>query len=187
MGRAAQKEVVFDIEVAPVFHPLTPPARYKGAHGGRGSAKSHFFAGHAVTQAAFKPKRILCLREYQKSLRMSVKSLIEMKIIQYGLGAFFDVQADVIKSHCGSLFVFEGMQAHNAHSIKSFEDFDVAWFEEAQTASQRSLDILRPTLRKETSELWFGWNPDKATDPVEFLVNDQIGRASCRERVSDYV
>jgi len=172
MGRSARKEIVFDVEVAPVFYPLLPPARYKGAYGGRGSAKSHFFAGHAVTQAAFKPLRILCLREYQKSLSMSVKSLIESKISAYGLGDFFEVQDKRIKSHCGSLFIFEGMQSHNAHSIKSFEDFDVAWFEEAQTASQQSLDILRPTLRKENSELWFGWNPSKATDPVEFLVND---------------
>ena len=32
-------------ETAAVFEPLLAPARYKGAHGGRGSGKSHFFAG----------------------------------------------------------------------------------------------------------------------------------------------
>jgi phage terminase large subunit len=161
-----------NIEVAPVFWPLLEPARYKCAYGGRGSAKSHFFAGLAVSQAAFSQRRILCLREYQKSLSMSVKSLIEMKISDFGLDDEFEIQGKRILSRCGSLIVFEGMQSHNAHSIKSFEDFDVAWFEEAQTASQRSLDILRPTLRKEGSELWFGWNPDQASDPVEFLVSD---------------
>jgi phage terminase large subunit len=66
--------------------------------------------------------------------------------------------------------IFEGMQNHTAESIKSLEDFDRAWFEEAQNASDKSLTLLRPTMRKPGSQLWFGWNPGKATDPIDQLL-----------------
>jgi phage terminase large subunit len=66
--------------------------------------------------------------------------------------------------------MFQGMQNHTADSIKSLEGFDVAWVEEAQSLSQRSLDLLRPTIRKPGSELWFSWNPNKPTDPVDVLL-----------------
>jgi phage terminase large subunit len=62
------------------------------------------------------------------------------------------------------------MQNHTADSIKSLENFDIAWVEEAQSLSQRSLDLLRPTMRKEGSELWFSWNPNEASDPVDQLL-----------------
>jgi phage terminase large subunit len=42
--------------------------------------------------------------------------------------------------------------------------------EEAQSLSQRSLDLLRPTIRKIDSELWFTWNPRNETDPVDALL-----------------
>ena len=69
--------------------------------------------------------------------------------------------------------IFEGMQNHTADSIKSLEDFDRAWFEEAQRASQRSLDLLRPTIRKPSSELWFSWNPENETDPIDVLLRGE--------------
>lgn len=62
------------------------------------------------------------------------------------------------------------MQNHTAESIKSLEGFDIAWVEEAQSLSQRSLDLLRPTIRKPASELWFSWNPREASDPVDALL-----------------
>jgi len=62
------------------------------------------------------------------------------------------------------------MQNHTAESIKSLEGYDVAWVEEAQSLSERSLTLLRPTLRKDDSELWFSWNPRNATDPVDVLL-----------------
>lgn len=34
---------VLHIQTPEIFLPLLEPARYKGAHGGRGSGKSHFF------------------------------------------------------------------------------------------------------------------------------------------------
>ena len=62
------------------------------------------------------------------------------------------------------------MQNHTADSIKSLEGYDRAWVEEAQSLSQQSLDLLRPTIRKPGSELWFTWNPRNETDPVNWLL-----------------
>ena len=156
-------------QVAEVFEPLLQPARYKGAYGGRGSGKSHFFASEAVL-AILSGKRVLCVREVQRSIADSVKRLMEDKIEGMGLTAYFDITRDEIRcGTAGGLAIFRGMQNHTAASVKSLEGFDVAWWEEAQTASQRSLDLLIPTIRKPGSELWFGWNPDDESDPVEYL------------------
>ena len=59
-------------EVARVFQPLLAPTRYKGAHGGRGSGKSHHFADQMVAKAIAKPGfRGVCIREVQKDLNQS--------------------------------------------------------------------------------------------------------------------
>ena len=155
--------------------PLLNPARYKAAYGGRGSGKSHTFAemlieAHIMDQTS----RSVCVREVQKSLSQSVKRLLELKIEALNAGAYFEVQEAVIKSKRGDgLIIFQGMQNHTADSIKSLEGYDRAWVEEAQSLSQRSLDLLRPTIRKPGSELWFTWNPSQATDPVDVLLRGE--------------
>jgi phage terminase large subunit len=155
--------------------PLLKPARYRAAHGGRGSGKSHFFAemvieAHVIDQN----RRTVCVREIQKSLSQSVKRLLEMKIEQLGVQQYFKIQDTVIKSrHGDGQIIFQGMQNHTADSIKSLEGYDCAWVEEAQSLSQRSLDLLRPTIRKPDSELWFCWNPRHDTDPIDMLLRGE--------------
>lgn len=106
----------------------------------------------------------------QKSLEQSVKRLIEDKIEALGVGSYFGVLEREIRTPGGGLILFQGMQNHTAESIKSLEGYDGAWCEEAQSLSQRSLDLLRPTIRKEDSELWFSWNPKRPSDPVDALL-----------------
>ena len=162
------------IDFAPVFDPLIDPARYKGAHGGRGSGKSQFFADLLVATAIRKPGfRGLCCREVQKSLKESAKRLIELKIAAHGVGHLFDVQETQIKAPGGGLIAFAGLQDHTSESIKSYEGFDVAWVEEAQTVSDRSLNLLRPTIRATGSELWFSWNPRFKTDAVDKMLRGE--------------
>ena len=162
------------IETPRVFLPLLEPARYKGAHGGRGSAKSHFFGGSLVERCLMHPgTRWACIREVQKSLEQSVKRLLEDKIEAMGVGNSFNVQKFEIGTPGGGVIVFQGMQNHTAESIKSLEGFDGAWVEEAQSLSQRSLDLLRPTIRKQGSEMWFSWNPRHETDPVDKLLRGE--------------
>ena len=163
--------------------PLLQPARYKGAHGGRGSGKSHFFAELAVEEALCKPGyRLVCIREVQKSLAQSAKRTIEAKIEAMGVGSKFEIQKAEIKTPGNGLIIFQGMQNHTAESIKSLEGYDAAWIEEAQTLSEKSLRILRPTMRKPHSEIWASWNPRSPEDPVDdfFRGNSKRSKESGR-------
>lgn len=86
-------------------------------------------------------------------------------------GYYFEIQDTKILSKNGKgLIIFQGMQNHTSDSIKSLEGFKRAWVEEAQSLSQRSLDLLRPTIRADGSELWFSWNPEKESDPIDRLL-----------------
>lgn len=144
------------------------PSRYKVLYGGRGSAKSHFFAEAMVANAKSNSGfRAVCIREVQKSLKESAKRLIEDKIVSLGFSDSFSVLNDSIKTPGGGVLIFQGMQDHTAESIKSLEGYNVAWVEEAQTLSARSLEMLRPTIRVPGSELWFSYNPRSASDPVD--------------------
>ena len=151
------------------------PSRYKGAYGGRGSGKSHAFAEAVIEAHVIDPKRrTVCVREIQKTLAQSVKRLLELKIEALGVQSYFEVQESVIKSrHGDGMILFQGMQNHTSDSIKSLEGMDCAWVEESQSMSQRSLDLLRPTIRKPGSELWFTWNPHEPTDPVDVLLRGE--------------
>lgn len=161
------------INTPAVYEPLLYQSRYKGAYGGRGSGKSHFFAELLIERCLMQKTDAVCVREVQKSLNQSVKKLLELKIDQLGLLGQFEIQAARIVAPNGGMIIFQGMQDHTADSIKSLEGYDVAWVEEAQSLSQRSLDLLRPTIRKEGSELWFSWNPSLETDPVDKLLRGE--------------
>jgi len=156
------------IETAKVFRPLLEPARYKGAWGGRGSGKSHFFAELMVEECLRVPAtRAVCVREYQKSLAQSSKFLIQTKIDSLGVGGMFDVTKTEIVTPGRGLIMFQGMQDHTAETIKSLEGCRIAWVEEAQTLSDRSLALLRPTIRVEGSEIWASWNPTRKKDAID--------------------
>ena len=165
------------IDTARVYKPLLYPARYKGAWGGRGSAKSHTFADNLIDLCvSFPGLRAVCIREVQKSLKNSSKLLLEDKIKIHGLGEVFVPLTNEIRTPGGGRIIFQGMQDHTAESVKSLEGFDVAWVEEAQKLSAKSLRLLRPSIRHtprsvlDTPEIWFSWNPQFPTDPVdEFL------------------
>jgi phage terminase large subunit len=161
---------VLRIDTAAVYEPLLRPARYKGAHGGRGSGKSHFFGELWLEENIAEKLDFVCVRETLKSLEFSVKKLLESKIERFNAGSYFDVQDRRIMSKNGGVTIFEGMQNHTAESIKSLEGFDRAWFTEAQNATEKSLTILRPTIRKPGSQIWADWNPSEPTDPIDALL-----------------
>ncbi len=160
------------ISSPPWAKPFMAPARYKAAYGGRGSSKSWFFADAMIEAHLLDPNTSsVCLREVQSSIKESVKRLLEQRIETLGVGDYFDVKDTEIRNRRGrGKIVFAGLQSHTAESIKSMEGYDRAWCEEAQTLSQKSLDLLRPTIRKAGSELWFSWNPLLPTDPVDVLL-----------------
>ena len=165
-----QKAAALDT-LPPAYQVFEAPARYKGAHGGRGSAKSWSFAKLLLRRCRRVPgTRWACIREIQKSLEQSVKRLLDDQIAACGLEKDFRSLNTHIETPGGGIIIFQGMQNHTADSIKSLEGYDGAWVEEAQSLSDRSLTLLRPTIRKPDSELWFTWNPKRATDPVDALL-----------------
>lgn len=165
---------VLTIKTARVFKPLLKRARYKGAYGGRAAAKSHFFASLMIEENICERLDNVCLREVQRSLEFSVKKLLESKIADMNAGSYFEVQDRRVLTKQGGVIIFEGLQNHTADSIKSLEGFKRAWVEEAQTLSQRSLDILRPTMRDPEAQIWASWNPDKSTDPIDVLLRGEF-------------
>lgn len=164
------------IETPRAYLPLTAPARYKGLKGGRGAGRSHFFGESLIEAMVCEPGvRAVCLREHQVTLEQSVKRLLEDKILKHKLGAMFKVTDTEIRGPGDGLAIFKGLKSYTADSIKSLEGYKYAWVEEAQTLSQRSLDLLRPTMRAPGSEMWFSWNPRLPTDPIEQLLCGEGG------------
>ena len=128
-------------------------------HGGRGGAKSHSVAGALVIRSTTEPRRIVCAREIQESLRDSVKQLIEDKISDYGLADHFTALKDETRGKNGTKFVYKGMW-RNPDALKSLEGADDFWGEEANRFSSRSIRLIRPTLRKPGSRMIWTWNPE---------------------------
>ena len=147
---------------------LWEPSRYKVMRGGRGSAKSRTAATALLLQACESPHRVLCAREIQKSIKDSVKRLLDDEIERLGLSSFYESTENEIRGKNGSLFIFAGLRGNSA-SVKSMEGITRCWVEEAQTISQSSLNDLVPTIRAEGSEIWFTYNPKFETDPVDVM------------------
>jgi phage terminase large subunit len=145
------------------FQFLFKPMRYKVAYGGRGGAKSWAFARALLLMAAQKKMLIVCAREIQNSIRDSVHRLLESQIQQMGLQGFYEVTKEVIRGANGSEFIFKGLW-NNVDNIKSLEGADVVWIEEANLTSEGTWEKLKPTVRKEGSEIWLSFNPELEED-----------------------
>jgi len=154
--------------------PLERHADLLGAKGGRASGKSHYFAEKLVERIVSDPDcSAVCIREIQKSMRFSIKRLIEQKIRKFKVGHLFKIMRDEIRAvHGTGIVIFQGMQDHTADSIKSLEDFDIFLCEEADKLSDRSIKLLTPTIRKENAEMWAIWNPEHEDCAIEKLFNN---------------
>lgn len=151
-------------------------ARFKGYYSGRAGAKTHSLATAIVYDMASHPNlRALCCREIQRSIKESVKRVIDDKIVRLGLAHMFRSTATEIAGTNGSWCGFEGLRS-SINSIRSYEGIDRVWVEEASTVSQTSLDTLTPTIRAPGSELWFSWNPRFPTDPVDAMFRGEGSR-----------
>jgi phage terminase large subunit len=145
--------------------------RHRVLYGGRASSKSWEFAGMAAGIASRYKTRFLCVRRFQNKIKESVHTLISAQINNFKHQGF-DVRATDIQHQNGSEFVFYGIE-RNVDEIKSFEGADVLWIEEAHNLTADQWKILKPTIRKEGSEIWISFNPRLVTDFVyqRFIVN----------------
>ena len=158
--------------------------RHRVLYGGRASSKSYEFAGMAASIAQQYQTRFLCVRRYQNKIKESVYTLIRDQIERFNMPGF-NVLATTIEHANGSEFVFYGIE-RNTDEIKSFEGADILWIEEAHNLTKEQWQILKPTIRKQGSEIWISFNPKLVTDFVyqRFIVNPP---ANTRVRLVNYL
>ena len=144
---------------------LFRPSRHKVIHGGRGSGKSWAVARALILKAAERKLRILCTREFQNSIAESCHELLSSQIRAMGLAAKFEIQQQGIYGTNGSEFLFVGTGSA-PEKVMSMEGVDICWIEQAERLSERSFEILLPTVRQPGSEIWATFNPDQESDPV---------------------
>lgn len=152
-----------------------PEHRHIALKGGRGAgAKSRTIATALVTQGTESVRRVLCAREIQRSIRDSVKALLDDSITRLGLGqgpgqsGFYTSTQNGIYGANGTRFLFGGLR-HNIEEIKSIEGITDVWLEEARNVSQHTLDVLEPTVRVEGSRFIYSFNPYSPDDPVDAM------------------
>jgi len=150
-------------KIPSVFKFLRKKARYKVAHGGRGSSKSWSFARQLILRLTESPQRWLCCREIQNSIEESVHKLIQDQIYALGLESLWQIDKTSIRCKNGSEFIFKGL-FRNVDAIRSMERLDGAWIEEAHNVSEESFNQLTPTIRAPGSEIWISFNPKYPDD-----------------------
>tara|TARA_R110000764_G_scaffold39928_2_gene89255 strand:- start:100 stop:1485 length:1386 start_codon:yes stop_codon:yes gene_type:complete len=144
-------------------------------YGGRASSKTHEYGGAAAKIAAEHKTRFLCVRRFQNKIKESVYTVLKNKINDLGLTGF-DVQASNIYHDNGSDFTFYGIE-RNVDEIRSFENCDILWIEEAHNLTKTQWETLDPTIRKQGSEVWISFNPSLISDFIwqKFIVNTPKG------------
>lgn len=138
-------------------------ARYKVYWGGRGSGKSWAFAEALIRLCAVLPLRVLCVREFQASIKDSSHKILKDTITRLGMDSWFKVTKEGITSRSGAEFIFKGLHG-NEQGIRSTEGVDICWCEEAAAISETSWRVLLPTIRKAGSELWISFNLNDEQD-----------------------
>jgi phage terminase large subunit len=158
----------------PKFRELFEPYRYKCMYGGRGGAKTKQIAIALIYIASRAKTKVLCVRQFMNSIAESSKASIEEVIEESGTSAAWEItNTEIYHKLTGSRFIFRSAE-RNVASIKSIPDIDIMWWEEADTATQDSLNTIIPTIRKPNSQCWFSWNRKNRSQPINqmFLENE---------------
>ncbi|MHC2462111.1 PBSX family phage terminase large subunit [Bradyrhizobium embrapense] len=157
-------QILLPPKLVPVF---LGEAMYRGAYGGRGSAKTRSFAKMTAVRAMMWAQEgregiILCGREFMNSLADSSFAEIKAAIASEPfLAAFFDVGETYIRTKCRRIYyVFSGLR-HNLDSIKSKAKILLLWVDEAEKVSATAWTVSIPTVREEGAEIWVTWNPER--------------------------
>lgn len=154
------------IAIPKEFKPLFKDEwREAAVWGGRHSLKSHTVARYLLISARERMTRVACFREFQNSIAESSHQLLKELINKYELKDFLVKNNSIINTVNGSDFLFRGLW-NNEQSIKSIEGIDIAWCEEAQSISKKSIDVLTPTVRKSKSKIIYTYNRLLEDDPV---------------------
>ncbi len=163
------------IELPPKLIPVfTGEADYRGAYGGRGSAKTRSFALMAAVRAHMWAQEgrtgvVVGGREFMNSL--SDSSMAEIKAAiwsQPWLAPHFDIGEEYIRTIDRRVeFAFIGLR-RNLDSIKSKARILLLWVDEAENVSETAWEKALPTVREEGSEVWVTWNPERKASATSF-------------------
>lgn len=159
-----QFRCLFD-ETDPNYHKM-----FKVFKGGRGGMKSWQIGRSLLAKGAKNKEKILCGREYQNSMEESVMALMKNQAELIGLNDFYNHTLSGSTGDNGTEISYKGLK-NNINNLKSFEGAKRFWWEEAQTGSQESLDIILPTIRQPEVEILISYNPDAEDDPIHKFVN----------------
>jgi phage terminase large subunit len=158
------------LELPPKLIPVfTGEAMYRGAYGGRGSAKTRSFAKMAAVWGvrfaqANEPGVIVCGREFMNSLDESSMAEVKAAIAsEPWLASHYDVGEKYIRTLDRRIdFAFVGLR-HNLDSIKSKSRIRLLWVDEGEPVTETAWSKVIPTVREENSEIWVTWNPERKT------------------------
>ena len=150
--------------------------RFKVIHGGRAGGKSHAMARALLILGMKDPVRIACAREVWSSVETGTHQLFSDLIEQYGLEyrkegnvmkGFWDVHPGYILGRNGTQIIYIGLSDRTHANIRSIENVNYLWFDEAQQMTEQTAESLYPSIRgRPFSELWFSFNPRYTSDPV---------------------
>lgn len=154
------------ITIPEAFDFLFVPSRYKVVYGGRGKGATENIARALLVQGIQQTLPTLCTREFQNSIQDSVHRVLANAITAENLADQYEVLQSVIRHrHNGTEFLFKGLK-HNITEIKGFHGIKRVWCEEAENISNRSWEVLIPTIRSDDSEIWVSFNTRNASDPT---------------------
>ncbi len=139
------------------------PKRFKVMIGGRGSGKSETTAALFAAMVHQSGCRAVCCREFQTSIKQSVHSLVSRKVKEFELSGFKIGETEINHENGGQI-IYQGL-SRDPQAIKSVDNAELCWVEEAQSLSERSLEELTPSIRGHESEIWFTANLGSSKDP----------------------
>lgn len=156
------------------FRPLmTSHHEHFAFWGGRGGMKSWGVADAIIELASTRKERIAGAREHMVRIKESSKELLDEKARGSRWAADWQITEYELKNtRTGSVIFFVGLSGGAAGPegvAKALEGITLLWTDEAQLVSQRSIDVILPTIRKAGSRCVWSWNPGQEPSPVDLM------------------
>jgi len=160
---------------------LNENKRIKVAFGGRGGGKSESILRMLLVLSFTNTDcYFLFARETQASIKYSTYSLFISLIKDNLLTEYFHITKEtIINKKTNVKFIFTGLREHSIDKVKSIHNIKYCFIEEGQTITQGSWEVLEPSIRAMSSEIWWAFNPRKLLDPIyqtvsKYTVKDKI-------------